>query len=478
MSCVRTHRSIESLVAAALALSAAFVLAAPALAQPCDSCAGVQVIRIDITSGADQSKLEQLAQTFGRDFELWPESATPDTIQARVAPAAQPALTASGLKYEVLIADLQLYQEQEALAAQGRDFFSAIRTYDEHVQFIDSLVAAYPSLAQKIDLGASVQGRHMWGLHITGQGRVKPGIYYFGSEHGNEKAGASIVAYVANNLLSHYGSDPHITALVDHAEWFLIPIANPDGYVANNRTNSHGVDINRNWGGPGHGSNPFSEPETQHLRDLMVNNPQIRVLVDIHGYVNLLMWPWGYTSQLCADDALFRTVTTTCRAKIAAAGGGNYDIGPIYTTIYPAPGCSTDYCYGIHHIWAWGWEVTNSTMPNICLQFLDALQYLGDWIWSYDCNGNDHPDTDDLASGRSHDLNHNGVPDECDGLGDVNCDGYLNFDDINPFVLALSDPAGYIQAYPNCPLLKRDINGDGQVNFDDINPFVSLLTGI
>ncbi|MEW6252589.1 MAG: hypothetical protein AB1716_18280, partial [Planctomycetota bacterium] len=60
--------------------------------------------------------------------------------------------------------------------------------------------------------------------------------------------------------------------------------------------------------------------------------------------------------------------------------------------------------------------------------------------------------------------------------GDMNCDGAINFDDINPFVLALSDPAGYQVAFPNCNILNGDINNDGLVNFDDINPFVALLT--
>ncbi|MEW6251660.1 MAG: hypothetical protein AB1716_13525 [Planctomycetota bacterium] len=61
--------------------------------------------------------------------------------------------------------------------------------------------------------------------------------------------------------------------------------------------------------------------------------------------------------------------------------------------------------------------------------------------------------------------------------GDLNCDGAVNFEDINPFVLALSDPAGYATAFPACPIRKGDINGDGLVNFDDINPFVALLAG-
>jgi len=61
--------------------------------------------------------------------------------------------------------------------------------------------------------------------------------------------------------------------------------------------------------------------------------------------------------------------------------------------------------------------------------------------------------------------------------GDLNCDGTVDFSDINPFVLALTDPAGYAQQYPGCPILNGDVNADGRVDFDDINPFVALLTG-
>ncbi len=61
--------------------------------------------------------------------------------------------------------------------------------------------------------------------------------------------------------------------------------------------------------------------------------------------------------------------------------------------------------------------------------------------------------------------------------GDLNCDGVVNFDDIDPFVLALSGQAGYEAAYPNCRWLNADCDGDGQVNFDDIDLFVALLSG-
>ncbi len=62
-------------------------------------------------------------------------------------------------------------------------------------------------------------------------------------------------------------------------------------------------------------------------------------------------------------------------------------------------------------------------------------------------------------------------------VGDLNCDGVVNFDDINAFVLALSGAAGYEAVYPDCDVTLADCNGDGAVNFDDINAFVAILSG-
>jgi len=59
--------------------------------------------------------------------------------------------------------------------------------------------------------------------------------------------------------------------------------------------------------------------------------------------------------------------------------------------------------------------------------------------------------------------------------GDLNCDGAVDFDDINPFVLALSGEEGYSAQYPTCIWLNADCDEDGDVDFDDINPFVTLL---
>lgn len=59
---------------------------------------------------------------------------------------------------------------------------------------------------------------------------------------------------------------------------------------------------------------------------------------------------------------------------------------------------------------------------------------------------------------------------------DANCDGYVNNFDVDAFVLALSDPQGYADEYPECSLnCNNDINGDGFVNNHDVDAFLDCL---
>jgi hypothetical protein len=441
-----------------------------------------QVVRIDVQTEADLQMLRSLL-ALGRDFELWSEVAKLGPVEVRVAPAVQALLAASGLRYEVTVPDLQPYLDEKLAGPRDRGFFDQLRTYQEHVQFMFNLTMAHMSLCQMVNLGYSVQGRAMWALRITGPGYTKPAVFYHGAEHGNEQAPASVIQYVANYLLTNYATDPDVAGLVDNVEWYLMPVTNPDGYVAWERYNANGVDLNRNWGGPGSGQDPsggpypFSEPETQHMRDFLIAHPNVMSQIDLHGYVPWIMWPWGHIPDPCPDDATFLSVGTPFRDLIIAAGGGTYDIGSIYNVAYWVSGSSTNYTYGVLDRWAFGIEVIDDDMPNICNEFLNSMVYVGGWLRGYDCNSNHVPDADDIAAGTSTDLNGNAVPDECEGLGDLNCNRTVGFDDINAFVMRLSDPATYSTTYPNCPDFNGDINGDGGVDFGDINPFVTLMVG-
>ncbi|MCC7205049.1 MAG: hypothetical protein IT441_08210 [Phycisphaeraceae bacterium] len=61
--------------------------------------------------------------------------------------------------------------------------------------------------------------------------------------------------------------------------------------------------------------------------------------------------------------------------------------------------------------------------------------------------------------------------------GDFSGDGMVNVQDINPFVAALANEAGFFAAHPNINLASVDLNADGHINVQDINPFVDKLAG-
>lgn len=61
-------------------------------------------------------------------------------------------------------------------------------------------------------------------------------------------------------------------------------------------------------------------------------------------------------------------------------------------------------------------------------------------------------------------------------IGDMNCDGVVSVGDIAGFVLALTDPFGYIGTYPGCDINAADVNQDGAITVGDIAAFVSLLS--
>jgi len=61
--------------------------------------------------------------------------------------------------------------------------------------------------------------------------------------------------------------------------------------------------------------------------------------------------------------------------------------------------------------------------------------------------------------------------------GDMDGSGAVNYNDVAPFVLALTDRDAYFAQFGLHPELLGDIDGDGAINYNDISPFVDLLVG-
>lgn len=122
--------------------------------------------------------------------------------------------------------------------------------------------SAGPSLS-RFSIGTSVRGRPITVVHRAWPGATRR-VVVIGSIHGDERAGLRVFR------------DLRERALPRNLDLYLIRTVNPDGVVADRRTNAHRVDLNRNfpyrWGSSGKGTEtwsgpaPLSEPESLALR--------------------------------------------------------------------------------------------------------------------------------------------------------------------------------------------------------------------
>lgn len=313
-------------------------------------------------------------------------------VDFRVSSEHLADMAAAGLEFDVIIEDLQGLIDAESARLANRDddnviagtFFDEYKTYTEISDYIDTLVALRPDLAERVELGTSLRGRAISGIRITnGTPGDRPAVLIHGCQHAREWITVMVNTYIADAFIRNYDTDAEIRALLDETEWIIVPIVNPDGYEytwtderlwRKNRRSWYGVDLNRNWGykwgGEGssgfrfsetyRGSAPFSEPETQALRDFFEANPHIGGHVDIHSYSQLILQPWGYTAALPPAHELIDQIGSQMAADIFAVHGRVYVNGPSYTTIYPASGVAPDWTYGDQGVLAYTYELRDT----------------------------------------------------------------------------------------------------------------------
>lgn len=75
-------------------------------------------------------------------------------------------------------------------------------------------------------LGRTAQKREVISLKIS-TGRGKPAIVVVGGEVGRDWITTAIILNYINYLLTHAQTDK----LMEHYDFYFIPVANPDGYV-------------------------------------------------------------------------------------------------------------------------------------------------------------------------------------------------------------------------------------------------------
>lgn len=281
-------------------------------------------------------------------------------------------LASLGFRTEIIISQVSEYYRSRLPKAKD---MGGYKTLDEAYAYLDGIVAAHPDIvSSKINIGNTIEGRPMWAVKISDNPNVdenEPEVLYTAAIHAREVVTPEILFYFMDYLTDNYGVIPEVTGLVDNRELWFVVIVNPDGYYRNqvtdpggggmwrkNRRNNgdgtYGIDLNRNygyeWGYDDLGSSPntwsetyrgigpFSEPETQHMRDFISAHNFIITLYN-HSYSNLVLYPYGYDQVYTPDNAIFAAMADS----VAAFNG--YTPEPAWG-LYVTNGDSDDWGYG------------------------------------------------------------------------------------------------------------------------------------
>jgi len=202
-------------------------------------------------------------------------------------------------------------------------------TYDEIGPLLTGYAAAYPGLCRVGSLGQSVLGRELWVIMITLDPDVpadKPGVKYVSTLHGDEIVGTHLCLKFAEELLTGYAGNAYIQDLLGRTIFWLVPLANPDGYVNVTRVNANNWDINRSfptygmdftgtWYDTGVLGDDGRQPEVAHL---MRWDAEVHAALSANFHCGALVanYPYDYepgissgAEAISPDDDVFRYIS-------------------------------------------------------------------------------------------------------------------------------------------------------------------------
>ncbi len=315
------------------------------------------VVRVEVS---DRAEIEFLY----RWLDVWDADPQRGILEAAVDDEGFEVLRDFGFHYSVDEKLTEKYNRpfvRPKEQTEGIPNYPCYRTVEETLADGAALAAAYPDLAQWIDIGDSWEkitsggnaGNDLMVLRLTNTtngipSADKPKLWVMGSIHAREYVTAETVTRFAEHLLANYGVDPDVTWVLDHHEVHLLLVTNPDGRkhaetgaLWRKNTNeaycgptssSRGADLNRNfdfeWAlhDPEYdpceqdfvGSSSASEPETQAVQNwVALHFPDWRpddltsaapdhstgIFIDVHSYGGDVLTAFGFQDPPAPNDA-------------------------------------------------------------------------------------------------------------------------------------------------------------------------------
>ncbi|HID19871.1 MAG TPA: PKD domain-containing protein [Methanophagales archaeon] len=341
-----------------------------------------QLVTVYIETQDDVDKLSDLG------LDIW------EVDQGRVIARAydRQILDLKGKGFTVELLSEKKIGKQSVQAATQTATPATYHSYNSLKTDLQNLEYKYPNIAKVYDIGDSwektegIANRDILAIkisdNVTDEEEDEPDILFMGGTHAREWISVEVPFYLAKFLADHYNTDQKVRQMVDSREIWIVPLVNPDGleysrtedrYWRKNRRDNgdgtFGVDPNRNfgynWGLAGssgdpesetyRGVAPFSEPETQAIREL-VSAHDFSSSISYHSYSQLVLYPWGYTWDATPHEDQLSEMAEDMANAIKEVYGKNYTAEQA-SDLYITSGGSDDWLYGSYNIAAFTIEL-------------------------------------------------------------------------------------------------------------------------
>jgi hypothetical protein len=279
------------------------------------------------------------------------------------------SLRARGLRVEIDQRNTDILNDPEKIDT----FFGGYKTVEEIYTVLDQKVAAYPLLAEKIDIGDSWckthpgqcvnpqpnNGYDLYVLHITNRNipGPKPVFWFDAGIHSREIATPEVAMRYINWLLDGYNSNADAHWLVDYHDIWVMPTFNPDGHHIVEAPGENEPYMQRKNGNNSVGNCSWPPDAFQHFG--VDNNRNFPFLWNCCG---------GSSSGAC--DQTYHGTAPNSEEETAAATAKISSLipdqrGPANTD--PAPITTTGVYQNLHtvvpvNLYPWGW--TEDPTPN------------------------------------------------------------------------------------------------------------------
>ncbi len=250
-------------------------------------------------------------------------------------------------KFQILPNPSTLIEPEMSSNVEDIKSWDVYPTYDAYVNMMYQFQNNYPQICKVIDAGNTVQGRKILFVKISDnveQREAEPQFMYTSSMHGDELTGYVLMLRLIDSLLTSYGNDPRITNMINNAEIWINPLANPDGtYRSGNNTvsgatryNFNNYDLNRNFPDPVNGINPNQQIEVTRFRTIQETN-NFTLIANFHGGAEVVNYPWdtwantGTNPRIHADQTWYQFIShlyaDTCQTYSPSGYMSGFDDG-------------------------------------------------------------------------------------------------------------------------------------------------------